>query len=87
MSKLGLLSAGLTAIAMVAGPTMAREHHVASRHVAVDQYTVGMRMPARRAARLPAFRRGALGHLPRRPGPTNLLANRRRDIDPARAAR
>jgi hypothetical protein len=40
MSKLGLL-AGLIATAMIAGPAMAREHQVASRHFAVDQYTVG----------------------------------------------
>jgi hypothetical protein len=40
MSKLGLLSAGLIATAMIAAPAMAREHHVASRQVAVDQYTV-----------------------------------------------
>jgi hypothetical protein len=41
MSKLRLLSAGLIATAMIAGPALAREHHVASRDVALDRYTEG----------------------------------------------
>jgi hypothetical protein len=41
MSKLRLLSAGLIAIAVIAAPAMAREHHVASRHIVLDRYTVG----------------------------------------------
>jgi hypothetical protein len=40
MSKLGLLSAGMIVTAMIAGPAIAHEHHVASRHVVVDQSTV-----------------------------------------------
>ena len=33
MTKLKLLSAGLTAAALFAAPAMAREHHVTSRHL------------------------------------------------------
>jgi hypothetical protein len=41
MSKLRFLSVGLIATAVIVGPATAREHLLASRHVAVDQYTVG----------------------------------------------
>ena len=41
MSRLKLLSAGLIITAMIAGPAMARERHVASRYVAVDRYDAG----------------------------------------------
>lgn len=38
MTKLKLLSAGLVAAAMLAGPAVAREHHAVSRQVAADRY-------------------------------------------------
>jgi hypothetical protein len=41
MTKLKLLSTGLVAVAMLAGPALAREHHVVSRHVAGDRYVTG----------------------------------------------
>jgi hypothetical protein len=36
MTRIKLLSAGLIAAAMLATPVMAREHYVASRHVATE---------------------------------------------------
>jgi hypothetical protein len=36
MTKIKLLSAGLIATAMLATPVMAREHHMARRHVATE---------------------------------------------------
>ena len=46
MTKLGLLSAGLIAAAMLATPAMARQGHVTSRHLAAD--THGSAAPAAR---------------------------------------
>ncbi len=67
MSKPRLLLAGLIATAVIAGPAMAREHHVASRHVSVDQYTVGDAYagPARSTPScIPAPRVGAFATAP-----------------------
>jgi hypothetical protein len=36
MTKAKLLSAGMIAVAMLATPAMAREHHPVSRHLAAD---------------------------------------------------
>jgi hypothetical protein len=66
MTNLTLLSTGLVAIAMLATPAMAREHHVASRHVAEHASASDLPAPINLGGRLciPAPRVGAFATAP-----------------------
>ena len=78
MTNLKVVSAGLIALAMLAGPAMAREHHAVSRHVTEDANASASPAPINLSGRIcyPAPRVGAFAtapwtgdNIPCEPGP------------------
>lgn len=66
MISLKLLSTGLLAAAVLAGPAMAREHHAVTRQPAVETDTVASSAPIYQGGRvcIPAPRVGAFATAP-----------------------